>query len=209
MNTGDPDVEYVMAVLRGARDAFEHLHRKYVEAALRFAKGFYDCPSLAEGAVNVAFTKAYRSLHLWNPQEGNFKTWLFRILRNFAIEEIRKEKCERGHRGAYGRTRRLADPGDVALDDACEYHSERWSLASVRDEVDGVLATLGSERRSWLIELPDRRQLDVEKAALSRARRAIAHPLDIHSSGPALRRDIARELMLTRICGRHAGGAHL
>ena len=75
------DRQIVRSVLRGDRDAFACLVRRYHGPLLLLAKSRLSRPDVAEEAVQDAFVCAYRSLHTYKP-EFSFRTWLWTILLN-------------------------------------------------------------------------------------------------------------------------------
>jgi|GEM_PF-1413995 len=85
------DAGLVEATLKGDREAFGHLVRKYrgplLEFALRRVKNLAD----AEDIVQEAFLKAYRNLDKLRDSD-KFAEWLYRIVTNLCISLLRKRR---------------------------------------------------------------------------------------------------------------------
>jgi RNA polymerase sigma factor (sigma-70 family) len=73
------DMELVERARTGDVDAFSELVEQYRAVALRVAYGI--AGDEAEDAVQDAFVKAFRKLHLFHPGSG-FRPWLFTIVAN-------------------------------------------------------------------------------------------------------------------------------
>jgi RNA polymerase sigma-70 factor (ECF subfamily) len=69
---------------------FNTLILQHQDAAYNFAFYLLGDPDAAEDAAQQAFIKAY--LHFDQFQGTNFRSWLFKILKNACIDEIRREK---------------------------------------------------------------------------------------------------------------------
>ena len=103
---------------RVARDdvaAFETLYDRHAAAALRVARRLCNSPELANEAVQDAFLSIWRGRNRYNAASGSFASWAMTVVRNRAIDLIRKE--------AGGAAR-------IALDDDL--------LATLADERDGT-----------------------------------------------------------------------
>lgn len=111
------DDELIRQSQRGERQAFDALVRRYDQSVLRLALHLLGNEQDAQDVHQEAFLKAYR--HLGNFRfECSFYTWLYRIVTNLCLDQMRRRKSRR------------EDPA-VAMDasgDAIDL------LASVRDE---------------------------------------------------------------------------
>ncbi len=94
----EPEPQLVWAARAGDRRAFEELVRTYQGQVYRLAHHLLRDRAAAEDVTQEAFLKAYRRLGRFRG-DSKFSTWLFRIVRNCAVDAIRG--------GA--RQRRLAD----------------------------------------------------------------------------------------------------
>ena len=111
------DDELIRQSQHGERQAFDALVRRYDQSVLRLALHLLGNEQDAQDVHQEAFLKAYR--HLGNFRfECSFYTWLYRIVTNLCLDQMRRRKSRR------------EDPA-VAMDasgDAIDL------LASVRDE---------------------------------------------------------------------------
>ena len=74
----DPDVESMLALKKGDRDAFDILMRKYYPHILNFVYRFLGNRQLAEDLTQDIFMKVYKSARRYRPR-SKFKTWLYTI----------------------------------------------------------------------------------------------------------------------------------
>jgi RNA polymerase sigma-70 factor (ECF subfamily) len=107
-NFGGRDVNVAVHAARlGDEFAFNLLVEEYQAAAERLAHQILRTEEAAADAVQEALIKAYRAMPRF--QDGNFRSWLLRIVTNTCYDHLRRQK------------RRLA----VSLDEAAEWtHSE-------------------------------------------------------------------------------------
>src|SRR5579875_1905073 len=111
------DDELIRAAQKGDRTAFDALVRRYDRSVLRLALHMLGNEQDAQDVHQDAFIKAYR--HLSNFRfECSFYTWLYRIVTNLCLDQLRRRKS------------RKEDPGTV-LDAAGE---EMDLMANVQDE---------------------------------------------------------------------------
>lgn len=98
-----PDLEWVRSALAGDRNAFSVLVRRHQRALYRYLMQMVGSHDDALELTQEAFVRAWQALPQWSP-DARFRTWLFRIGRNTALDLLRR--------------RRLVE--FVALDDAFE-----------------------------------------------------------------------------------------
>ena len=111
------DDELIRAAQNGERTAFDTLVRRYDRSVLRLALHMLGNEQDAQDVHQDAFIKAYR--HLSNFRfECSFYTWLYRIVTNLCLDQLRRRKSRR------------EDPGTV-LDAAGD---EMDLMANVQDE---------------------------------------------------------------------------
>jgi RNA polymerase sigma-70 factor (ECF subfamily) len=84
----DPDPRTLERARRGDAGAFEELVRAYQGDVWRFAYHFTRDRSLADDVTQEAFLRAYRFLKSFRG-DARFTSWLFRIARNCAMDQIR------------------------------------------------------------------------------------------------------------------------
>ena len=108
------------------------LYRKYSHRSLAFlnSRGLKNAD--AEDVLQQAWIRIYKSLQS-KPFEGNFRPWLFQILRNAAIDCQRKKKPESFDPTMAEETFSTNSPPDAALIES-EYQSDLQSCISQLDE---------------------------------------------------------------------------
>ncbi len=115
------DDELIRSAQKGDRSAFDSLVRRYDRSVLRLALHMLSNEQDAQDVHQDAFIKAYR--HLSNFRfECSFYTWLYRIVTNLCLDQLRRRKSRR------------EDPGTV-LDSAGD---EMDLMAHVADNRAGA-----------------------------------------------------------------------
>jgi RNA polymerase sigma-70 factor (ECF subfamily) len=88
------DDELIRAAQKGERTAFDSLVRRYDRSVLRLALHMLGNEQDAQDVHQEAFIKAYR--HLSNFRfECSFYTWLYRIVTNLCLDQLRRRKSRR------------------------------------------------------------------------------------------------------------------
>ena len=86
------------ALIRAAQDgdhaAFEQLVRAYDQSVLRLAMNLLRSPEDASDVYQEAFLRVYRNLHNFR-FDCSFHTWLFRIVTNLCLDQMRKRKVRK------------------------------------------------------------------------------------------------------------------
>jgi RNA polymerase sigma-70 factor, ECF subfamily len=75
----DADHEVIERILKGDRNGFGILIRRYSDALYRHALGMTGSPDVAEDILQASFIKAYQHL---GEVHGRFDAWIFRIVAN-------------------------------------------------------------------------------------------------------------------------------
>jgi RNA polymerase sigma-70 factor (ECF subfamily) len=88
------DDELIRAAQKGDRSSFDSLVRRYDRSVLRLALHMLGNEQDAQDVHQDAFIKAYR--HLSNFRfECSFYTWLYRIVTNLCLDQLRRRKSRR------------------------------------------------------------------------------------------------------------------
>ena len=88
------DDELIREAQAGKREAFDQLVRRYDSSVLRLALHMLGNEQDAQDVHQEAFLKAYR--HLSNFRfECSFYTWLYRIVTNLCLDQMRRRKSRR------------------------------------------------------------------------------------------------------------------
>jgi RNA polymerase sigma-70 factor, ECF subfamily len=89
--TEQSDNQLVARYLAGDDDAFDALVSRYVRPIYNFTFRIMKSESDAEDATQETFVKAWKHLKRFNERQS-FKTWLYAIAHNAAIDVLRKRK---------------------------------------------------------------------------------------------------------------------
>ena len=87
----DPDRDLVEASRRGDRKAFGELVNRYYEMVYVVSYGVLREREAARDSAQDVFLKVYRDLHKFKG-DSKFKTWLYRVSMNAAIDQTRKRR---------------------------------------------------------------------------------------------------------------------
>jgi len=85
------ECEWVLRAQAGDRAAFAQLVRRYQDAVYRFILRMIGSHEEALELTQDTFIKAWQALPQWQPQ-AQFKTWIFRIGSNTAMDTLRRRK---------------------------------------------------------------------------------------------------------------------
>jgi RNA polymerase sigma-70 factor (ECF subfamily) len=83
--------ELIACAQQGDRQAFHELVCRYHESVVRVVYRMCGDPRLAEDAAQEAFVRVWLNLHKYKPEYA-FRSWLFRIATNAALDALRREK---------------------------------------------------------------------------------------------------------------------
>lgn len=84
----------IRAAQRGDGDAFEQLVRSYDSNVLRMAYNLLHSEEDAQDVYQEAFLRVYRKLPEFR-FDSAFSTWLYRIVANLCLDQIRKRKVRK------------------------------------------------------------------------------------------------------------------
>lgn len=85
------DEQLMALVASGDVRAFELLYDRHAARALRVARRVCADPELANEAIQDAFVSIWRGRRRYHPACGSFASWAMTVVRNRAIDLIRKE----------------------------------------------------------------------------------------------------------------------
>jgi RNA polymerase sigma factor (sigma-70 family) len=87
----NPDQQLVQKAVNGNRKAFTSLFNRYFQSVYNYALMLSHDPALAEDLTQEAFIRAHANLGSLGPP-WNFRSWIFRLTRNYFIDLIRKDR---------------------------------------------------------------------------------------------------------------------
>jgi RNA polymerase sigma-70 factor, ECF subfamily len=90
MNT-KTDAALVRAVLRGDKNAFPVLLERHMDSVHKFAFRYVRNGEDADDVTQEAFVRAWKNLRRFDASK-NFKTWLFTIAKNTALDILKKKR---------------------------------------------------------------------------------------------------------------------
>ncbi len=85
------DIEIVLKVQKGNRDAFTELVERYQRRIYHFSYQFFRNEDLAAELTQETFLRVFRFIKRYDPKK-KFSTWIYSIARNICIDELRKMK---------------------------------------------------------------------------------------------------------------------
>jgi len=88
----DSDEDLIAAYMEGDEHAFAQLVERHLKTVYSFAFRFVGSQSDAEDIVQESFLKVWKNLKRYSSRSASFKTWLMHIVRNTAIDHLRKRK---------------------------------------------------------------------------------------------------------------------
>ena len=93
-NQRTDEKELIRAAQRGDPDAFEQLVRSYDQNVLRMAFNLLHSEEDARDIYQEVFLRVFRNLPRFR-FECSFSTWLYRIVANLCLDQIRKRKVRK------------------------------------------------------------------------------------------------------------------
>ena len=137
----------IRAAQRGDTEAFEQLVRTYDQQVLRLALNLLHSPEDARDIYQEAFLRVYRNLHNFR-FDCSFHTWLYRIVSNLCLDQLRKRKVRKEEPAAMATgDGELSRFEFVAEDRADGDPQRRLMSAQVNYRIQEVLASLTARER--------------------------------------------------------------
>jgi RNA polymerase sigma-70 factor (ECF subfamily) len=88
------EAELIRAAQKGDRDAFERLVHAYDRGVLQVAMNLLRSPEDAYDVYQEAFLRVFKNIHQFR-LDSSFSTWLYRIVTNLCLDQMRKRKTRR------------------------------------------------------------------------------------------------------------------
>lgn len=139
-----PDAELLRLADAGSPDAFEVIYDRHCTVALALAWRICGDQASAEDVTQEAFLALWRARERYDPSRGEVRSWLLQIVRNSALDRLR--------RTAVHERRRASSEGIEELLEARERTDDEVLERAQAGEVRDALENLPAEQRQ-VIEL--------------------------------------------------------
>ncbi len=137
----------IRAAQAGDSDAFEQLVRAYDTNVLRLALNLLHSQEDARDIYQEAFLRVYRNLSKFR-FDCSFSTWLYRIVANLCLDQIRKRKVRKEEAASVSTDEGEMDRFQFLPEDRADVDPQRQLLsAEVNARVQEVLADLSPRER--------------------------------------------------------------
>jgi RNA polymerase sigma-70 factor (ECF subfamily) len=137
----------IRAAQQGDKDAFEQLVRVYDQSVLRLAMNLLRSPEDARDVYQEAFLRVYRSLGNFR-FDCSFHTWLYRIVTNLCLDQIRKRKVRKEEATVLTTGDGSLDRMDTIAEQRADTDPERNLFSGqVRNRIKDVLAGMTPRER--------------------------------------------------------------
>jgi RNA polymerase sigma-70 factor (ECF subfamily) len=137
----------IVAAQRGEAAAFEQLVRSYDQNVLRMALNLLHSPEDARDIYQEAFLRVYRNLPKFR-FECSFSTWLYRIVANLCLDQLRKRKVRKEESTAVETASGEVDRLQFVAEGRADVDPQRQLMSSeVSARVQEVLETLTPRER--------------------------------------------------------------
>lgn len=84
--------EVFLLYQKGRDEAFEWIYHSYKDPLYRFIYRYTNNEQLSIDTVQDTFEKIQRKKHMYSPEKGKFKTYLFQIAYNTMITKLNRQK---------------------------------------------------------------------------------------------------------------------
>ena len=154
MQSGDPDARLMLAYRAGDESALADLYGRWATPLVRFLERMVRERAVAEELMQETFVRVHGARDRYAP-DARFSTWLFRIARNLALNELERMRNRAPHLSTDADERESARRPGLAL------------VAPGPSALSIVEARRDHERlEAWLAELPERQRSALWLAAV-------------------------------------------
>jgi RNA polymerase sigma-70 factor (ECF subfamily) len=137
----------IRAAQRGDGDAFEQLVRSYDSNVLRMAYNLLHSEEDARDVYQEAFLRVYRKLPEFR-FDSAFSTWLYRIVANLCLDQIRKRKVRKEEPTSVETTAGEVDLFQMIPERRADVDPQRQLMsAEVKNRIEEVLGNLSPRER--------------------------------------------------------------
>jgi RNA polymerase sigma-70 factor (ECF subfamily) len=139
--------DLIRAAQRGDQQAFEQLVRSYDQQVLRMALNLLHSEEDARDIYQEAFLRVYRNLPRFR-FDCSFSTWLYRIVANLCLDQIRRRKVRKEEPAALTTGGGELDRFQFVAEDRADVDPQRQLMsAEVNSRVQEVLSRLTPRER--------------------------------------------------------------
>ncbi|MBV8070996.1 MAG: RNA polymerase sigma factor [Acidobacteriaceae bacterium] len=137
----------IRAAQRGESDAFEQLVRTYDQQVLRMAYNLLHSQEDARDVYQEVFLRVYRNLSKFR-FDCSFSTWLYRIVANLCLDQIRKRKVRKEEAQSVSTAAGDVDRLQFVPEQRADVDPQRQLLsAEMKWRIDEVLGQLTPRER--------------------------------------------------------------
>jgi RNA polymerase sigma-70 factor (ECF subfamily) len=137
----------IRAAQHGDQDAFAELVRTYDHSVLRMALNLLHSEEDARDVYQEAFLRVYRNLPKFR-FDCSFSTWLYRIVSNLCLDQIRRRKVRKEESAAVETDGGEVDRFQFVPEDRADVDPQRQLLSSeVRQRIGEILNQLSPRER--------------------------------------------------------------
>jgi RNA polymerase sigma-70 factor, ECF subfamily len=137
----------IKAAQAGDQDAFGQLVRAYDQSVLRLAMNLLRSPEDAQDVYQEAFLRVYKNLNNFR-FDCSFHTWLYRIVTNLCLDQMRRRKVRREEPTVISTTDGTVDRVDTVADHHADGDPSRKMFSGqIRRRVKEVLGALTPRER--------------------------------------------------------------
>jgi RNA polymerase sigma-70 factor, ECF subfamily len=137
----------IRAAQRGDGDAFEQLVRSYDSNVLRMAYNLLHSEEDARDVYQEAFLRVYRKLPEFR-FDSAFSTWLYRIVANLCLDQIRKRKVRKEESTSVETAAGEVDLFQMIPERRADVDPQRQLMsAEVKNRIQEVLGNLSPRER--------------------------------------------------------------
>ncbi len=147
VNERSSEADLIRAAQRGNQDAFEQLVRAHDHAVLRMAYNLLHSEEDARDVYQEVFLRVYRNLPKFR-FECSFKTWLYRIVSNLCLDQLRKRKVRKEEPASFDTDGGEVDRFQFLPEQRADVDPQRQMMSvEVNSRVQEVLAQLTPRER--------------------------------------------------------------
>lgn len=146
----DPDAALMIRVKEGDREAFAELVNKYKQPVMNVVYRMLRDMTEAEDLAQNVFLQVYKSAHRYEVS-AKFSTWLFTIVRNLCLNEIRRRSRHPADSLDMPRPEQEDQPWQQFEDKRTASAPDTLLHGELEEKVDEALADLPENQRTALL----------------------------------------------------------